>query len=222
MQLTSILKSSILNILDESIRLIILKKILIQTMFPKNLKNTYYGLRHGESEANIISKIVSNPKIGTKQYGLTVKGGIQVKNTIQKSRIQKDIIIYCSDFLRTKQTAKVVSSLLNQQKIHTSIRLRERFFGIFDEKNSSNYNKIWAGDQKDSFQTEHNVESVDNVRKRLTYLIQYLERKYKNKKILLISHGDTLQILYTLFQNKPGSYHRRLITIKTGKMIYYN
>ena len=191
-------------------------------MFPKQLSNTYYGLRHGESEANMIAKIVSNSTVGTKQYGLTKNGQEEVKNSIKANPLPKDILIYSSDFLRTKDTAKIASNLLQKQKVHYTIKLRERSFGDFENSHNSNYHKVWTFDQKDPSHTQWNVESVDHVRKRLSGLILALEKKHQNKSILLVSHDDPLQILYTLFQDKPGTEHRKHRNLKTAQIIKFN
>ena len=47
---------------------------------PTDLKNTYYGLRHGESEANKLGVISSDPIIGSKMYGLTALGKAQSRS----------------------------------------------------------------------------------------------------------------------------------------------
>jgi broad specificity phosphatase PhoE len=53
---------------------------------------------------------------------------------------------------------------------------------------------------------------------RTSQLISKLERIYKNNKILLVSHGDTLQILQCAFQKQPASKHRTLSHLEVGEI----
>jgi hypothetical protein len=41
--------------------------------------NAFFGIRHGESEANVAGLIVSAPEVGTQKYGLTERGRRQVQ-----------------------------------------------------------------------------------------------------------------------------------------------
>jgi len=41
-------------------------------------------------------------------------------------------------------------------------------------------------------------------------LINEIEKKHSNKKIILISHGDSLQILIAGFNNIPVNNHRQI------------
>lgn len=41
---------------------------------PKKLKNRYFILRHGESEANVTGILLSHPKDGMVGFGLSLKG----------------------------------------------------------------------------------------------------------------------------------------------------
>eukprot|EP00438_Fugacium_kawagutii_P016681 Skav223975 [mRNA] locus=scaffold1107:223842:226947:- [translate_table: standard] len=40
------------------------------------LRHRFFALRHGESKANVAKIIISDPKVGTKAYGLTPAGRI--------------------------------------------------------------------------------------------------------------------------------------------------
>lgn len=175
------------------------------------LNNTYYILRHGQSKANTKNLIISDPKTGTKSYGLTEKGKKQVKESIQKNKqLNKNTIIYTSDFKRARQTAQIAKQMLKAQKIHMTRLLRERHFGNYENTHNKNYNKVWQHDKKDPNHTNENVESTNNVLKRTTRLIKRLEKTYKNKNILLVAHGDSLQILQTGFLKQDPSSHRNI------------
>jgi len=175
------------------------------------LNNKYFALRHGQSEANIQNLIVSAPISGINHFGLTELGKKQVENSIKNCKfLNENTIIYVSDFKRTKQTAKIVQKMLGCGKVHFTKKLRERYFGDWEKCSSVNCKKVWKIDKKNPGHKKYNVESVGEVQKRTLFLICELEKKHKNKKILLISHGDTLQILETCFLKKRGSEHRNI------------
>jgi glucosyl-3-phosphoglycerate phosphatase len=48
-----------------------------------HLKNRYFALRHGESKPNVLGIILSDPKSGTVDFGLSEKGKEQVKKSVE-------------------------------------------------------------------------------------------------------------------------------------------
>ena len=175
------------------------------------LKNQYYILRHGQSQANKIGIIISDPKNGIKKYGLTDTGKSQTVQAFKKDHdFNQETIIYTSPFLRTKETANIVKKLLNCKKINISDKLKERFFGDYEKLSNENYQKIWNKDKLNEKNNDNNVESTQQVWNRMISLIYKLEQKYSNKKIILISHGDPLQILIAGFNNILVNNHRQI------------
>jgi broad specificity phosphatase PhoE len=66
------------------------------------------------------------------------------------------------------------------------------------------------------------LKSPNEVLARTTQLVFELDREYENSAILLVAHGDTLQILSTAFQGVPVSEHRvqveKLLTAKVRRL----
>ncbi|MBI1866168.1 MAG: histidine phosphatase family protein [Candidatus Staskawiczbacteria bacterium] len=188
----------------------------------KNLKNRYFIIRHGESKANVKGILLSHPKDGTISFGLSQKGNRQVKDSVLKNKKSKlldsSIIIYSSDFLRAKETAEIAKKLLGVKKIIFHKNLRERYFGKLDKTPLNNLIKVWEYDERNANHKHEGVESPNKVLKRTLVLINKLEKKYKNKKILLVSHGDVLQILHTHFSKKPVSQHRQIPHLETAEI----
>lgn len=81
---------------------------------PIKLRNKYYGLRHGESEANLEGIISSDPGRGTKIHGLTATGMTQSRRaasalieTVGRENLFGDNCVFLSsDFTRARQTAE--------------------------------------------------------------------------------------------------------------------
>jgi len=186
------------------------------------LKNQYFILRHGESEANIAKQIRSNPDEGITTYGLTDTGKSQVAISTQQAMrrgwLNDKTIIYSSDFKRAAETAKVVEETLHTGKIQLSSALRERYFGNWDGKHSRNYIRVWGQDISGFAQSNNGVESVSEVLDRVTRLIGEIETRYDGKNILLVSHGDPLHILQAAFAGLKPSKHRLLKNIKVAEI----
>ena len=174
----------------------------------KSLKNRYYLMRHGQSLANTQGIIVSDPENGLAGYGLTDLGKQQAISSLQKFSMDTPII-YASDFLRTQQTALIAQEILEPHgRICFTPHLRERFFGDFELTSSDNYETVWAQDCDMHQGVKDNVEPVTAVLKRAFLCLGEIEDRFKGKNILLVSHGDTLQILLAFFKDWPPGCHR--------------
>ncbi|XP_058213839.1 uncharacterized protein LOC131325541 isoform X1 [Rhododendron vialii] len=176
------------------------------------LGNRYWVLRHGKSIPNEMGLIVSSMENGTlEEYSLAPEGVNQAQlagELFQKELMEKKILIenvrICySPFSRTSHTAKVVASVLDipfdgpQCKVVED--LRERFFGPSLELSSHDmYSVIWALDEKYPFVKPEGGESVSDVVSRLTKALITIESAFQGCTILVVSHGDPLQILQTI------------------------
>lgn len=182
----------------------------------EKLKNRYLVLRHGESKANAAEIILSDPEEGIKKkYTLTLEGENQIRRSVEQAKegglLDGVTIIYSSPFSRSKKSAEISKEVLDiKDEIRFDDRLRERWFGVFDKKDNDNYHRVWNLDKENPKHKEFEVESAQEVQERALSLIKDLEDKYANKKILLVSHGDVLQIMQTGVLNKSAKEHRQL------------
>lgn len=175
------------------------------------MKNRYYIMRHGESEANVARLIVSDPKIGITRYGLTANGLEQVANSVKASNLEEKItMIYSSDFIRAKETAHIAASICRIETIYYTPLLRERFFGNHDGKDDSLYEAVWKEDSGNPDNRKDEVESPNQVKERVITLIKECEQKHKGETILLVSHGDALQILLAALSGIEPHKHRTI------------
>ena len=184
-----------------------------------SLSNHYFAMRHGQSRANLDGIIVSTAENGVPQYGLSETGKEQVRQSIRQQTMPRRCIIVSSDFRRAIETAEIAHQYYHcQRDITISLSLRERYFGAFELQSNSNYQSVWARDRQDADQTDNQVESANAVMQRATELVIGLEKQYEKQTILLVSHGDTLQILQTAFQKLPASTHRQQNHLKTAEI----
>jgi len=97
-------------------------------------------------------------------------------------------------------------------------RLRERFFGNRELKANEIYSEIWRRDSADANHQSWNIESAVSVRKRVTELVFPIEGKMKDETILLVSHGDPLQLLQTAFIGCDTTLYRSLPDWETAEI----
>jgi len=190
----------------------------MENMFPKQIANNYYIMRHGESKANEQGLIISNPKVGINGYGLTKTGKEQARKAAITSQLDSSTFIYSSNFARAKETAAIVSEVLNTAFPKTETDLRERWFGEFDFSSCDNYDKVWEYDVQFENHTAFGVESPAKVLMRMSSVIKRIEEKFCGISVLLISHGDPSQILLTAAAGYSTTMHRRLPHLQTAEI----
>ena len=176
-------------------------------------------MRHARSKANAAGIIVSrieNDRRG--DYGLTEHGRRQALTAARSCGLPQDTVICSSDFSRARQTAEVVRAHLGGPEVVIAEALRERFFGHWEGSATGNYARVWAADETDPGQAGDDVEPTAAVLDRATAFITELERRYYGRDILLVSHGDTLQILQAGFLPADPSRHRSLPHLATAEI----
>ena len=184
----------------------------------KYLNNKYYAFRHGESRANVEGIIVSDPAVGTVDFGLTDKGRTQVRESVAKADVfDADTLIVASDFKRAVETAEIIRGILGAEQVRFDIRLRERFFGDWEGKPHANYSKAWKQDAYSSDQEFNGAESTKSVRDRMWAVVESLEKEVAGKTMILVSHGDPLMLLLTAFGNIAPTKHRTLPYFSTAE-----
>jgi probable phosphoglycerate mutase len=183
------------------------------------LSNRYFAMRHGHSIGNQQGIVVSYPENGCAGYGLSELGVEQVQAGLQQERrLDAGTIIISSDFRRALESAAIAQQRLGCLPVTTDIRLRERYFGELELGPDSAYQSVWQQDQNDPDGDFRGVESANQVMARVSALIVELETRYRHASLLLVSHGDALQILQTAFARREASQHRQLEHLQTAEI----
>ena len=187
--------------------------------------NKYYILRHGYSLRNHQKLVSSWPEV--KPLPLTEKGERQVKLAARKLKKEKIDLIFSSDILRTRQTAEIVAKELGAE-IEYDLRLRDINLGDFNGKPTAEFYKVF--NLRDLFwKRPSNGENWPDCKRRMFEFVKNLEKKYKNKRILIVSHGDPLWLLEgalcgwtneQLWHSKEG--HRNYIETGEFRKIDFN
>jgi glucosyl-3-phosphoglycerate phosphatase len=183
------------------------------------LANRFSIMRHGQSKANargIIVSCIANDRRG--DYGLSKLGRQQALAAAQGCGLPGNAVICSSDFARARQTAEIVRAHLGAPEVVLAEALRERCFGDWEGSATGNYARVWAADETNPFCAGGNVEPAAAVLDRVTAFIVDLERHYSGHEVLLVSHGDTLQILRAGFLRMNPSQHRSLPELQTAEI----
>jgi broad specificity phosphatase PhoE len=162
-----------------------------------------YFVRHGQSESNV-KKLVT----GQAESPLTEQGIEEARVTTKELPADFDLI-FCSDTGRCKKTAEIINEKL-RLPITFDVRLRERHFGSLEGTN------IFTTDRsmhhKDHAQQydyrSYGGESVEDVKNRLFNFISEIQQKFRDKKVLVVTHAGIIRLLHHLLKGKvPEKIH---------------
>lgn len=154
------------------------------------LKNNFYFLRHGQAQSN--KKNLISSSVPEKFHNPLTKTGInQAKQATKKLKKEKIDLIFSSELLRARQTAEIVSKYL-KIPVKYDARLNEINFGILDGGPIKSWQEMFKNYQDFLTNKPDGGESRLEVKNRFLDFIEQINIKYKNKNILIVSHGDTI------------------------------
>ena len=164
---------------------------------PKKWSNRFYCLRHGRSLANEAGLIISDPAVGSSGWGLAPGAEKVVRKNLVLSGLNSDTVICTSPFTRARETADIAVSKLGSSGSVVYENLKERWFGDWEGSSYENYHRVWALDKFSRDNDADGVESPLEVLERLLTVLFELDTQYSRRDILLVSHGDPIDILLT-------------------------
>lgn len=181
--------------------------------------NTYYTIRHGESEFNTRGHL--NAVLGT-QNPLTDTGKAQVDASIATLKAANIDTIYYSPLQRTKETAERIAQALGipAEQCVPDTRLQEVQFGVFEEKHIDEYHAFF-NDVRERFSTApEGAENWTEVKRRVGEFLYDIENTQHNKRILIVSHNGPLQLLQGVAYGTE--YEALAQKISTSSFVFQN
>lgn len=153
----------------------------------KKSGNTYFVMRHGESEHNL--KSIATKDDSTFSSSLTENGRAQATAGAANLKDAGITKIFASPLMRTCETATIVADVLDfpATDIHTDDRLREFDFGDFNGKALKEF--VIYRDTCGYTDRIPGGESYQDVKNRFGSFMYELEQKYSNENILIVTHG---------------------------------
>lgn len=179
-----------------------------------------WALRHGESRANAEGVIVSRPGRRAFEWaGLTELGRAQAAKTATAHPLGPRAVVISSDFARALQTAQIVAKTWGTAAPAIDARLRERDFGSLEGERAERYAEVWDADARGEGWAS-GVEHPDAVARRTADTVRELldgshpalppTEGRTPLDVVLVAHGDVLQILQAWMSGHPASWHRTL------------
>ena len=157
-----------------------------------------YVIRHGQTDWNVAGKCQGRTDIELNSTGIE-----QAKKAKTQLKDYKIDLIICSPLKRARKTAEIINEAIDC-KIISDERIIERNCGNIEGTTKeewpsivnedidiiNNYNLNW---------NKLKVEPIQNVCKRVWNLLDEIQEKYKDKNILLVTHGGTCRAINAYF-----------------------
>lgn len=160
----------------------------------KKSGNTYFLMRHGESDKNTLHVISCHTETEEKHH-LTEKG--RAEALAGAKTISGVDMIFASPFARTRETAKIAAEALGipESAIQYDDRLRELDAGIYDGRPIPEYQAFFASHEEKFDRAPEGGETFYELKRRVGEFLYDIETRYSGKRILIISHGDPLWLI---------------------------
>lgn len=177
-----------------------------------------YVVRHGQTDYNV-KKVFQ----GHIDIPLNETGKKQAQETASKFRnIDVDMILV-SPLQRALQTAQPISQITGVP-ITIEERLIERSFGDMEgHQNREDWNIKMMLDYEKNYDIE-NIEPIQSLFKRVFYFLDEITEQYKDKKVVLVTHGAVSQPIECYFNGMPSIVdfeHLEPLTLKNCEVRKY-
>lgn len=155
-------------------------------------------MRHGQAKSNVKAMCSCWPE--KFKNPLTILGKELVRESAEKLKAKLDLegqvidLIFVSPLLRTQQTAKIVGKILGAS-FKTDRRLREIGFGKFNGKHLEAMWKSFKHEEERINKGADGGETYVKILDRMMGVIKDIEKKYKDRNVMLISHEGPLFLL---------------------------
>ncbi|OHB20225.1 MAG: hypothetical protein A2854_04410 [Parcubacteria group bacterium RIFCSPHIGHO2_01_FULL_56_18] len=160
----------------------------------KKSGNKYFTMRHGEADTNAQGVLNCDPAA---EVHLTKKGEDEAREATRNFGRHIDIIV-SSPFKRTHETADMVAETLGMHKkdIVLDPRLGEYNLGKFNGLSLDEWHEKFPASIERFSKGPEGGENDTQVKQRMMAVFEELEKKYKDKSILIVSHGTPLWALH--------------------------
>jgi isoleucyl-tRNA synthetase len=158
-------------------------------------RNNFFVVRHGEADNNILGILSSDPK---RPHHLTEKGIKQVKETAENLKNKNIDLIYVSPFVRTQETAKIITDILkiDSSKVITDDRIHEVYAGELDGKADAEYQRLFESAVEKFDITPKGGENYTDIKNRMTEFVYDIDSKYQGKNILIVTHNTPACLMF--------------------------
>jgi len=176
--------------------------------------NEYFVVRHGQADhnaRNIISSKENN------SHHLTEKGKTQAIQAVENIKKKGEIdVVFASPFVRTRETTEIITGKLGipKEKIIFDKRIGEIDISAFEGESPREYHKNFSSIEEKFIKKIDGVETLTEVRRRVMEFLYEIDRKYSDKKILIITHEYPT---WMIFAGARGADNKESAKMKEGK-----
>lgn len=158
-----------------------------------------YLVRHAETiDENGIRNTDETTQLINEKEILSIEGEEQSRKLSENEELKNIDAIWCSSYTRAKQTAKYIASK-NNLPTNLDYRLNERKLGNLNEiAVFMNDKKTRDPSQEQLLYPEYKTsdgESAIDTNKRMTEFLNEKLNEYKEKRIVIVSHGGSIKFL---------------------------
>lgn len=169
-------------------------------MPPISNRNTYYLVRHGEAENNVLGVLNATER---GEYALTERGRAQAQAVAQFLTTKEIHFIVTSPLRRTRETAEIIRTVLDVP-LSSDMRLCEPQFGTFEGQSIQSFlDFMETHGGRTVGDTELHIEGFMDIRERVQSFLESLNQTFQGKHVVIVSHMDTLQELYAALVGEP-------------------
>ena len=168
---------------------------------PMKMNNEYTFVRHGQTYWN-----KNGIMHGQYDIPLNYTGVKQAAKVSEELRHEFFDLCFSSPLQRAKSTAFSILRYHKNTKVIYDDRLKELSKGLLEGKHLNSEKLLKSEDA--NFLRKFNIESKANFYARVKSFIDETERKYKNKKILIVAHSGTIKMLFFAFDFPKVPLHK--------------
>lgn len=172
-----------------------------------------YAIRHGQTDVNLEERINGLNDHDINEEG--IRQAVRAREEIEELDIDE---IICSPLLRAKHTADIIN--VNDVPITYDERIQERDAGVFTCDYIANLNPDtwWSVDEIEDYE---DAETVRSMMGRVYEFLDEIKIKYKDKNILLVTHGGVMKVINTYFYGIPENRNLNNIRFKNCEIVKY-
>lgn len=182
---------------------------------------TVYLIRHSIPLRNLFENYLASEstQLRNEKNILSVEGEQKAKWLSELRELENINVLYSSHYVRAMSTAKYIAEK-NNIALNVDERLGERKFGV---KKMANLPKTFFEDQFKNWDYKlPKGECLNEVSNRMNSCFNELLKKYKNKKIVIVSHGTAISALLKNFCDIEFNDITKLVEIYFNKKIIFD
>ncbi len=169
-----------------------------------------YFVRHGQTDWNLQCKIQGVTDIPLNAMGMMQ--AMAVANQLNGIHFDK---VFCSPLKRALQTCQIICA---NDSITVDDRIIERAFGKFEGLTMAqcDFKSFWEVNK-----ILDTGESLSTVIQRVFSFLEEITQKYRDKQVLIVSHGGVGMVMKSYFEGIPtdGNYMQYLPP--NGKVVLF-